>query len=123
VAQLFSLGCKTHGNQHKTMNNNTRPLTYISLGLLLAAALVPFIFVALGRDDLAVGFSIVAGLLALCLWAFSQPERAGMILSALSPSKRTGKFVIVGLWLLVVVVAIAFYLAHASTTAPLSMRL
>ena len=103
------------------MNNNTRPLTYMSLGLLLAAVLVPFIIVALGRNDLAVGFSIVASLLALFLWSFSQPERVGKILSALSPSKRTGKFVIAGLWLLVVVVAIAFYLEHASTTAPLSL--
>jgi len=94
------------------MNTNTRPLTYISLGLLLAAVLVPFIIVALGRNDLAVAFSIVAGLLALFLWAFSQPERTGRILSALSPSKPAGRLVIVGFWLLVVVVAIAFYLAH-----------
>ena len=114
MAQLFSLGGITRINQHKTMNNNTRTLTYMSLGLLLAAVLVPFIIVALGRDDLAVGFSIVAGLLALFLWAFSQPERTGKILSALSPSRPIVTIVIVGLWLLVVVVGIFIYLSHAS---------
>ena len=118
MAQLFSLGGITRINQHKTMNNNTRPLTYISLGLLLAAVLVPFIIVALGRNDLAVGFSIVAGLLALCLWAFSQPERTGKILSALSPSRPIVKFVIVGLWLLVVFVMATIYLRHVSAPLP-----
>ena len=99
------------------MNNNTRPLTYMSLGLLLAAILVPFIIVALGRIDLAVGFSIAAGLLALLMWAFSQPERTGKILSALSPSRPTVKFLIVGLWLLVVFVMVSIFFRHASPPA------
>jgi peptidoglycan biosynthesis protein MviN/MurJ (putative lipid II flippase) len=104
------------------MNNNTRPLTYISLGLLLAAVLVPFIIVALGRDGLAVGFSIVAGLLALILWAFSQPERTGKILSTLSPSKPSVRIVIVGLWFLVVVFVTVTYLRHPALVGPFQVR-
>jgi len=59
------------------MNQNKNPLAFFSLGLLLAAILVPFIIVALGRDDLAVGFSIVALLMALVLGAFSKSVRLG----------------------------------------------
>jgi len=94
----------------------------MSLGLLLAAVLVPFIIVALGRNDLAIGFSFVAGLLALFLWAFSQPERTGKILSALSPSRPIVKFVIVGLWFLVVVFVTLTYLRHSWSVGSFQAR-
>lgn len=59
------------------MNTNKRPLAIIALGLLIAASLVPFIIVVLGYRDFAVGFSVVAGLLALILGAFSRSTRLG----------------------------------------------
>jgi len=59
------------------MNNNKRALASLSLGLLLAALLVPFIIAALGRADLAIGFGIVGCFLALILAAFSRSERLG----------------------------------------------
>jgi hypothetical protein len=52
-------------------------LAGISLGLSIAALLVPFIIAALGRADLAVCFSIVSLLLALVLAAFSRNVRLG----------------------------------------------
>jgi len=85
------------------MNQNKNPLGFIALGLLLAAILVPFIIVALGRDDLAIGFSTVAVLLALIIGAFSK-------------SVRLGKAAGVGLLLfLAVVLAVAavFIVIHA----------
>jgi hypothetical protein len=90
VAQLSSLGGITRINQHITMNTNKRPLAIIALGLLLAAILVPFIIVVFGHRDFAVGFSVVAGLLAMILGAFSR-------------SARFGKAVTVGLLLFLVV--------------------
>jgi hypothetical protein len=60
------------------MSDFKRPLAFIALGLLLAALLVPFLIAALGSDELAVGFSIVTGLLALTLGAFSRSERLGL---------------------------------------------
>lgn len=59
------------------MNNDKRIFALVSLGLLLAALLVAFIFAARGRDDLAVGFGVVAGLLALLLGALSWSDRIG----------------------------------------------
>jgi len=59
------------------MNENKRALAWAALGLLLAALLVPFIIAALGRADLAMGFAITAGLLALILGAFSRSDRLG----------------------------------------------
>jgi phosphate/sulfate permease len=59
------------------MNNDKRIFALLSLGLLVTALLVPFVIAALGRDDLAVGFGVVAGLLALLFGVFSWSERIG----------------------------------------------
>ena len=50
------------------MNKDKRLLALVSLGLLLTGALVPFIIAAIGRDDLALGFGVIAGLFA---WFFA----------------------------------------------------
>lgn len=60
-----------------TMNNDKRIFALVSLGLLLTAFLVPFFIAASGRDDLAVGFGIVAGLLGLLFGALSWSDRIG----------------------------------------------
>lgn len=59
------------------MNNDKRIFALVSLGLLLAALLVPFLIAAFGRDDLAIGFGAVAGLLALLFGALSWSDRIG----------------------------------------------
>ena len=59
------------------MNNDKRIFALVSLGLLLMALLVPFSIAASGRDDLAVGFGVVAGLLALLFGALSWSDRIG----------------------------------------------
>ena len=59
------------------MNNDKRIFALVSLGLLLAALLVPFFIAAGGRDDLAVGFGVVAGVLALLFGALSWSDRIG----------------------------------------------
>jgi hypothetical protein len=59
------------------MNDTKQALAFMSLRLFLAALLVPFIIAALGHPGLAVGFSFMAGLLALILWTFSRSERFG----------------------------------------------
>ena len=57
--------------------NNTRIFALTSLGLLLAALLVPFLIASRGRDDLAIGFGAVAGLLALLFGALGWGDRIG----------------------------------------------
>lgn len=59
------------------MNNDKRIFALVSLGLLLAALLVPFLIAAFGKDDLALGFGAVAGLLALLFGALSWTDRIG----------------------------------------------
>ena len=59
------------------MNNDPRILAFISLGLSVATPLVPFFIAAMGRDDLALGFGAVAGLLALLFGVFSWKEYIG----------------------------------------------
>ncbi len=59
------------------MNNDKRIIALVSLGLVLVALLVPFFFALVQRDDLAVGFGIVAGLLALVFGALSWSDRIG----------------------------------------------
>lgn len=59
------------------MNDDKRIFALISLGLLLTAILGPFLIAALGRDELAVGFVMVAGLLALLFGVLSWSERIG----------------------------------------------
>ncbi len=59
------------------MNNDKRLIAFVSLGLLVAALLVPFFLALCGRGDLAVGFAIVAGLLALLFGALSWSDRIG----------------------------------------------
>lgn len=59
------------------MSEDKRPMAFIALALLLGALLVPFVIAALGRADLALGFAIVAGVLALILGAFSRSKQLG----------------------------------------------
>jgi hypothetical protein len=66
------------------MNNDKRIFALVSLGLLLAALLVPFIIAAQGREDLAIGFGAVAGLLALLFGALSWSDRIGRTMTIAS---------------------------------------
>lgn len=64
-------------------NADKRILAFISLGLLIAALLVPFIIAAFGHQDLAGGFALVAGFLALLFGALSWSERIGETVTVL----------------------------------------
>jgi len=68
------------------MNNEKRIFAMVSLGLLLIAFLVPFIIATSGRNDLAVGFSVVAGLLALLFGALGWSDRIGRIVTIAASS-------------------------------------
>jgi hypothetical protein len=59
------------------MNNNKRIFAFLSLGLLLAALLVPILIAAFGRQEFAFLFGAVAGLLALVFAALSWSDRIG----------------------------------------------
>jgi len=68
------------------MNNDKRIFALVSLGLFLTALLAPFIIATSGRDELAVGFSVVAGLLAVLFGALSWNDRIGRtVTTALLP--------------------------------------
>jgi hypothetical protein len=66
-----------HTSPLTNMNNDKRVFALLSLGLLVTALLVPFIIAAFGREDLALGFCIVAALLALLFGSLSWSERIG----------------------------------------------
>ena len=59
------------------MNKDKRIFALVSLGLFPTACLAPFIIAASGRDDLAVPFGVVAGLLALLFGALGWSDRLG----------------------------------------------
>ena len=59
------------------MNSNERIFALLGLGLLLAALLVPILIAAFGRQELALPFSVVAGLLALLFGALIWSDRIG----------------------------------------------
>ena len=68
------------------MNNDKRIFALVSLGLFLIAFLAPFIIATSGRDELAVGFGLVAGLLAVLFGALSWNDRIGRtVTTALLP--------------------------------------
>ena len=60
-----------------TMDNNRRVFAFLALGLLLAALLVPILTVAFGRQEFALPFSVVAGLLGLLFGTLSWSDRIG----------------------------------------------
>ena len=64
-------------SQHTTMNNNKRIFAFLSLGLLLAAVLIPIVIAAFGRLEFALSFGVVAGLLAVLFGALSWTDRIG----------------------------------------------
>lgn len=59
------------------MNNDKRLFALLSLGLFLTACLAPFVIAVFRRDDLAILFGVVAGLLALLFGALGWSERLG----------------------------------------------
>jgi uncharacterized membrane protein len=59
------------------MNHNRRIFAFLSLGLLLAAVLLPIIIAAFGPLVLAMIFCIVAAFLAILFGALSWSERIG----------------------------------------------
>ncbi|HEY3857858.1 MAG TPA: hypothetical protein VGO67_26025 [Verrucomicrobiae bacterium] len=61
--------------------NEKRIIAFTSLGLLITALLGPFVIAAFGGDNLAGGFALVAGLLALLFGALSWGERIGRIVT------------------------------------------
>lgn len=78
MASRLGGSCET--SRRRTINRLNIPRQWLacaSIGLLIAALLVPIIIAALGRADLAVCFSIVSALLALVLAAFSRGARLG----------------------------------------------
>ena len=67
------------------MKNNKRIFAFLSLGLLLAALLIPIpIMTAFGPQVLPLCFGVVAGLLALLFGAFSWSDRIGRTVALLS---------------------------------------
>ena len=64
-------------SQDTTINNNKRIFAFLSLGLLLAAVLVPIVIAAFGRLEFALSFGVVAGLLAVLFGALSWSDRIG----------------------------------------------
>ncbi len=59
------------------MNNDKRLFALLALGLFLTACLAPFIIAVFRRDDLAIPFGVVAGLLALLFGVLGWSERLG----------------------------------------------
>jgi hypothetical protein len=57
--------------------NNKRIFAFLSLGLLLAAVLVPIAIAAFGRLEFAFSFGVVAGLLAVLFGALSWSDHIG----------------------------------------------
>jgi di/tricarboxylate transporter len=66
-----------------SQRNDKRIFALLSLWLLLFALLVPFCIAACGCDDLAGGFGLVAGVLALVFGALSWSERIGKTVAIL----------------------------------------
>ena len=67
------------------MNNNKRIFALLSLGLLLAALLIPIpIIAAFGPQELPLSFGVVAGLLALLFGALSWSDRIGRTVALVS---------------------------------------
>jgi hypothetical protein len=77
------------------MNNDQRILAFISLGLCVATLLVPFFIAAMGRGDLALGFAVVAGLLAMLFGAFSWKEYIGRTVAIVLPIAFVAGLVVV----------------------------
>ena len=70
---------------HTNMNNNKRIFAFLSLGLLLAALLIPIpLMAAFGPQVLPLSFGVVAGLLALLFGALSWSDRIGRTVAVLS---------------------------------------
>ena len=70
---------------HTTMNNNKRIFAFLSLGLLLAALLIPIpLIAAFGPQELTLSFGVVSGLLALLFGALSWSERIGRTVALVS---------------------------------------
>ena len=63
------------------MNNDKRLFALLSLGLLLAALLVPILIAAYGRQEYALPFGLVAGLLALLFAVLGWGDRIGKIVA------------------------------------------
>ena len=63
------------------MNNDKRILSFLALGLFLAALLLPFIIAIFARDELALGFAVVASTLALLFGILSWSERLGRVVT------------------------------------------
>jgi len=57
--------------------NNKRMFALLSLGLLLAAVLLPIVIAAFGRLEFAFSFGVVAGLLAILFGALAWSDRVG----------------------------------------------
>jgi hypothetical protein len=67
------------------MNNNKRIFAFLSLGLLLAALLIPIpIMAAFGPQVLPLSFGVVAGWLALLFGALSWSDHIGRSVAMLS---------------------------------------
>jgi hypothetical protein len=62
---------------HTIMSNDQRIFALVSLGLFLAALLVPFIIFMNGRAALAVAFGAIAGLLAVMFGVLSWSDLIG----------------------------------------------
>lgn len=63
--------------------NDKRILAYLALGLLVGGLLGAFVIALLGGRELAVGFAVVAELLALVFGALSYSERIGKIVTVM----------------------------------------
>lgn len=63
--------------------NDKRILAYLALGLLVGGLLGPFVIALLGGGELAVGFAVVAELLALVFGALSYSEMIGKIVTVM----------------------------------------
>jgi hypothetical protein len=60
------------------MNKSQRPMAFLSLGLLVAALLGPFVIAAFGRNEApALGFGFTAGFLSLTFAVVSRSEKIG----------------------------------------------
>lgn len=63
------------------MNNDERLFSLVALGLFLAALLVPFLIAIFARDELALGFGVVAAALALLFGILSWSERISKVVT------------------------------------------
>jgi hypothetical protein len=63
--------------------NDKRILAYLALALLICGLLGPFVIALLGSRELALGFGVVAEVLALIFGALSYSERIGKIVTAI----------------------------------------